>query len=99
MPCRLVDLGGTWLESRILSRTSTPPTQILTEAWHFIERTPTGVVLAEEEETHSLRWTGRWEMRHLLELGGFTVTAEYSDFHGSAPGHGRQQVWIVHRVP
>lgn len=30
-----------------------------------------------------------------LELTGFEVEAEYSDFHGSPPLYGREQVYVV----
>jgi len=42
-----------------------------------------------------LRWTYRYEMRYLFELAGFTVVAEHSDFKGSPPRYGAEQVWVV----
>ena len=44
-----------------------------------------------------MRWTYRHEMRHLLELAGFPNAVEYSDFVGSPPAYGREQVWIARR--
>ena len=36
-------------------------------------------------------------MRHLLQLAGFNVEAEFSDFDGSPPAYGKEQIWIAHR--
>jgi hypothetical protein len=40
----------------------------------------------------------RYEMRYLLELTGFRVLAEYSDFKGSPPRYGAEQVWVAEAV-
>ena len=90
-------LGDAVLNVEVLRRTNNPLTQVLTELWRFTERSADGADLRVEEEVHSLRWTWRFEMRHLLELCGFRVEAEYSDFHRSPPGRGRQQVWAARR--
>ena len=42
-----------------------------------------------------LRWIYRYEMRCLLELTGFMVRAEYSDFKRSPPRYGAEQVWVA----
>jgi hypothetical protein len=42
-----------------------------------------------------LRWTYRWELYHLLNLCGFAVEAEYSDFNGSAPAYGKELILIA----
>jgi len=39
----------------------------------------------------------RFEMQHLLELCGFEVEAEYSDFQRSSPKYGAEQVWVARR--
>lgn len=44
-----------------------------------------------------MRWTYRYEMRHLLELSGFSVESESSDFLGSPPAYAREQVWVAQR--
>ena len=44
-----------------------------------------------------MRWTYRFEMRYLLEVSGFEVTAEYSDFRGSPPQYAAEQVWVARR--
>jgi len=42
-----------------------------------------------------LRWTYRHEMRHLFELTGYRVGAEYSDFSGAPPRYAAEQIWVV----
>jgi len=37
-------------------------------------------------------------MRLLFELEGFEVDAEYSDFEGSDPVYGAEQIWIVRKT-
>jgi hypothetical protein len=36
-------------------------------------------------------------MRHLLRLAGFSIEAEFSDFQGSRPAYGKEQIWIAHK--
>ena len=55
-------------------------------------------MVRQEEEILRLRWTYRYEMRHLLELAGFEVEAEFSDFRGSPPAYGREQVWLARKA-
>ncbi len=43
----------------------------------------------------ALRWTYRWELRHLLELCGLAVEAEYGDFTGSAPAYGQELIVVA----
>lgn len=86
--------GGT-LRVTIGRRTNDPLTQVLTEIWHFAHLGADGAELAAEVEVHSLRWTWRTEMRHLLDLAGFAVAAEHSDFDGAAPAYGGQQIWFA----
>jgi hypothetical protein len=43
----------------------------------------------------ALRWTYRWELRHLLELCDLAVDAEYSDFAGSAPAYGKELILVA----
>ena len=43
----------------------------------------------------ALRWTYLWEMRHLLQLAGFVVDAEFSDFRGAPPAYGKEQIWLA----
>ena len=81
----------------VLSRTNDPLNQVLRETWRFIETDRMGTVVRSEAEGLALRWTYRYEMHHLLELSGLDVVAEYSDFDGSPPAYGREQVWVARR--
>ncbi len=89
--------NGNTLEVVVGGRENDPVRQVLRETWAFTEKAPDGRVLREERETLRLRWSYRYEMRHLLELCGFAVEAEHSDFRGSAPDYGREQVWVARR--
>lgn len=82
---------------RAVHRMNDPLTQVFAERWEFIEVGPNGEQLRREEETLRMRWTYRYEMRHLLELAGFEVEAEYSDFHRSPPRYGAEQIWLARR--
>jgi hypothetical protein len=53
--------------------------------------------MRQEEEILRMRLTYRYEMRHLLELAGFEVEAEFSDFDRSPPTYGREQVWVARK--
>ena len=78
-----------------IARANDPLNQILRELWVFTELDDRGKPMRAVRESLSLRWTYRWEMRHLLELEGFEVIEELGDFHGSPPTYGREQVWVV----
>ena len=88
---------GHTLTVDVLERTNDPVNQVLRETWRFTETDSSGTVLRTEDEELALRWTYRHEMRHLLELSGFDVLEEYSDFHRSPPAYGREQVWLARR--
>jgi hypothetical protein len=34
-------------------------------------------------------------MMYLLELSGFVIEDELSDFRGAGPAYGREQVWVA----
>jgi hypothetical protein len=74
-----------------------PVRQVFRDRWTFRERDPSGGVIREEAEDLTLRWSFRWEMRHLFDLCGLEVEAEYSDFRDSPPEYGREQVWVLRR--
>jgi hypothetical protein len=52
-------------------------------------------VVRDEEERLELRWIYRYEMHYLLELSGFVVEEELSDFVGAPPTYGREQIIIA----
>jgi ubiquinone/menaquinone biosynthesis C-methylase UbiE len=94
-------LSGTHPETRrryvgeVLRTTLDHQNQIRRELWRYSEIGADGEVLAEDTREMSLRWTYRWELYHLLELCGFAVEAEDSDFVGSAPAYGRELVLVA----
>ncbi len=69
----------------------------MAEEWEFVELSQSGVSLRRETERLELRWTYRYELRYLLELTGFRIEAEFSDFHSSPPAYGAEQVWVAAR--
>lgn len=71
--------------------------QVFEETWRFTEVDPSGNVVRAEEEVLRMRWTYRYEMRYLLELCGFEVVAEYSDYDKSPPDYGLEQIWVARR--
>ena len=89
--------SGHRVTRRVLHRTTEPLHQLMTEVWEFTELDAAGNTVGREQETLRMRWTYRFEMRYLLELSGFEVTAEYSDFHGSPPRYAAEQVWVARR--
>ena len=81
---------------QVVHRTTEPLTQLLTEVWEFTELDDDGQTLRRELETLRMRWTYRFEMRHLLEASGFDIAAEFSDFAGSPPRYAAEQIWVAH---
>jgi ubiquinone/menaquinone biosynthesis C-methylase UbiE len=69
--------------------------QVRRDLWRYAEIGPKGEVLAEDTREMALRWTYRWELRHLLKLCGLAVEAEYSDFLGSAPAYGKELILLA----
>ncbi|MEZ6191506.1 MAG: class I SAM-dependent methyltransferase [Phycisphaerales bacterium] len=89
---------GMEVEHRSIERMNDPFSQTLKMLWVLRERDGVGNVVREEYERLDLRWTYRQEMRYLLELCGFEVEAEYSDFEKSPPACGKEQVWVARKV-
>ena len=81
----------------VLFRENDALAQTVREVWRFSEIASSGEILASEEEELVMRWTYRYEMRHLLEIAGFSDAIEYCDFAGSPPSYGREQVWVARR--
>jgi hypothetical protein len=81
----------------VTARDVDPLAQVMRETWRFTETDPAGTVVRVQDEELRLRWTYRHELRYLLELHGFAVTAEYADFAGSPPAYGRELVVVARR--
>jgi SAM-dependent methyltransferase len=88
-------LTGADVRIESLERANDPLSQTFAEVSQTTELDAAGRVLRSVHETLSLRWTYRWEMRHLLELSGLEVVAEFGDFKGGPPAYGREQVLVV----
>jgi ubiquinone/menaquinone biosynthesis C-methylase UbiE len=71
--------------------------QIRRDVWRYRELSTARTVVADETREMALRWTYRHELRHLLELCGFAVEAEFSDFAGSPPAYGEELVVVARR--
>jgi ubiquinone/menaquinone biosynthesis C-methylase UbiE len=69
--------------------------QIRRDVWRYRELNAARTVVADETREMALRWTYRHELRHLLELCGFAVEAEYSDFAGSPPVYGEELIVVA----
>jgi SAM-dependent methyltransferase len=78
-------------------RVNDPVEQRMIERWRFTELDDDDRILREEVETLTLRWTFRHELHHLLELAGFEVAAETSDYAGSPPAYGREIIVVAQR--
>lgn len=89
--------SGTLVEARPLQRTTDPVRQVFAEPWVFVERDAAGTVLREEHETLTMRWTYRFEMRHLLTLAGFEDLHEFGDYAGGPPAYAAEQIWVARR--
>lgn len=76
-------------------RVNDPLTQTFRETWVYTVLGKNRRVKRRRRETLSLRWTYRYEMRHLLELCGFRPLACYGDFKGGRPRYGAEQVWVA----
>lgn len=89
--------SGRRVTREIVQRTADPLRQVTEAIWEYQEVGEDGAALRRQTVSESLRWTYRWEMRYLLELSGFEVEVEYSDFKGSPPTYGREQIWVARR--
>ena len=88
---------ATGLDVRIevIERAPDPMRQLIDEVYRFTELDEYGDETRITTERLVLRWTLRSELRHLAELEGFRVDAEYGDFRGGSPAYGSEQVWIL----
>ena len=72
--------------------------QVRRDLWRYREMDSGRKVLDEDRREMALRWTYRHELRHLLELSGFAVEAEYSDFAGAPAAYGKELVVVARRA-
>jgi ubiquinone/menaquinone biosynthesis C-methylase UbiE len=72
--------------------------QIRRDLWRYREMDSARKLLDEDTREMALRWTYRHELHHLLELCGFAVEAEYSDFAGAPAAYGKELVVVARRA-
>jgi SAM-dependent methyltransferase len=89
--------SGREVEAVLKTDTLDHVNQVRRELWRYRAFAADGTIAEEETLELAVRWTYRWEMRHLLRLAGYTVEAEFSDFLGSPPAYEKEQIWIAHR--
>jgi len=89
--------SGRTVDVAVVDRQLDPLTQTFSERWVWTVKDDAGHVIEEVPDTLVLRWTYRYEMAYLFELTGFRVRACYSDFFGSPPRYGAEQVWVVEK--
>jgi len=82
----------------VLDRVNDQVRQRFTEHWEFAELDELGHAIRTDVEALTLRWTFRHEMLHLLVRAGFEPAAEYSDYAGSPPAYGKEQIWVARRA-
>jgi len=93
----LVPSSREGIEVTVVKRLNHTLDQVIEEVWRFTQSDSSGEVVREEEEVLRLRWLYRYEMRYLLQLSGFEIEAEYSDYHRSPPAYGKEQVWVARK--
>jgi ubiquinone/menaquinone biosynthesis C-methylase UbiE len=69
--------------------------QVRRDVWRYREFAADSSLLAEDTREMALRWIWRSELHHLLELCGFAVAAQYSDFTGSVPAYGKELIVVA----
>ena len=89
--------SGRRVRISVTNRRTDPLHQTLEETWLFHELGEDGTVVRAEEETLAMRWTYRRELHYLLELSGFRIEYEFSDFEGSPPAYGREMIVIARK--
>ncbi len=88
---------GRLVRISVLDQVNDQVNQRFTARWRFAELDDREGTVREEIEALVLRWTYRPELHHLLELAGFEVVAEYSDYAGSPPAYGNEIIVVARR--
>ena len=88
-------VSGNDVRIEVIERTLDPLRQTIDELYRLTELDDAGREVRTATERLVLRWTLRSEVRHLAELEGFAVEAEYGDFRGGPPTYGAEQVWVL----
>ncbi|WP_374569705.1 class I SAM-dependent methyltransferase [Phenylobacterium sp.] len=89
---------GRRFRRRSIGRWTDPLRQLVGERLRLEALGDDGRVIEAQETSWALRWNTRQEMAWLLELCGFAVEAQYSDFRGAPPAYGKEQLWVARAV-
>jgi hypothetical protein len=89
---------GQRVRRSIVARQTDKLRQTIKETLRFEVLDDAGAATAAEETSWTLRWSLRQEMLYLFELCGFAPVTQLSDFKGSPPAYGREQLWIAKAV-
>ena len=89
---------GHLIRRTITSRVVDPLLQTVLENLRFEALGPDGAIIASQDTSWTVRWSTRQETAYLLELCGFEPVSEFSDFSGSPPAYGREQIWIARAI-
>ncbi|MDP3853204.1 class I SAM-dependent methyltransferase [Phenylobacterium sp.] len=81
-----------------LGRFADPFAQVTGERMRIEALDGHGGVTASQETSWALRWSTRQETAYLLELSGFAIEAQYSDFAKAPPVYGGEQLWVARRA-
>lgn len=87
--------SGQLVRRTVVARHNDPLQQTIREILRFETFDSAGNIVTRDETSWSLRWSMRQEIAYLLELCGFETVDQYSDFKGSPPQYGREQLWIA----
>ncbi len=86
---------GRYYEADVLSCRLDHVAQVRHDLWRYTEHDRNGGVIASATRELAVRWTYRWELRYLLELCGFSVRTEHSDFFGAPPAYGKELIVVA----
>jgi SAM-dependent methyltransferase len=90
--------SGMTIRRTLLARENDPMRQTIREVLRYEAFDQTGALVEGEETSWTLRWSMRQEMAYLLELCGFDVVEQFSDFRRSPPSYAREQLWVARAI-
>jgi SAM-dependent methyltransferase len=90
--------AGCRVRRTVIARRNDPFRQLVSETLRLEALDNAGAVIAAEETSWTLRWALRQEVEYLLRLSGFQPLELLSDFSGSPPAYGKEQIWIARAI-
>jgi SAM-dependent methyltransferase len=89
---------GQLVRRSVVGRETDKLRQTIKEILRFEVINAAGAIVSSQETSWTLRWNLRQETRYLLELCSLAPVGEFSDFNGSPPAYGREQLWVARAV-